>query len=287
MPARSGNWLKFTKMHALGNDFVVIDGLSQQVQMTPARARKIADRHTGVGCDQILIVEPPARPDLDFGYRIFNQDGSEVAQCGNGARCFARFVRDRHLTNKSHIRVNTLDGEMELEVIEGNQRDYRAAIAVPRFDPADVPLRDWPQPAADGSYTLDLGGELVRFYALSVGNPHAVLVVPSARNAEVDRLGPLLQGQPLFPESVNVGFMEILEPQQIVLRVYERGAGETLACGSGACAAAIAGIRAGLLQSPVTVNLPLGKLLVEWDGAGQPVHLTGPASNVFQGRIRV
>lgn len=279
----SGNWLRFTKMHALGNDFVVIDGVTQTINMTPARARKIADRHTGVGCDQILIVEPPARPDLDFGYRIFNQDGSEVAQCGNGARCFARFARDRKLTAKNTIRVNTLNGELELQVLP--EHHYRVALAIPSFDPAQMPMIS--EQVAGHQYRVQIGSESFAFGAVSVGNPHAVLVVPAVANAEVERVGKLLQANPAFPESVNVGFMEILDRQQIRLRVYERGAGETLACGSGACAAVVSGVQAGLLDSPVTVNLPLGQLNVEWNGEGQPVYLTGPATNVFHGRVRL
>lgn len=282
MRSRTPNLVRFTKMHALGNDFVVIDAVTQSVRMSPARASKIADRHTGIGCDQILIVEPPTQPHLDFHYRIFNQDGSEVAQCGNGARCFAKFVRDKKLTSKNVIRVSTLAGELEL--VCNRDRSYSVTLGIPEFDPAGIPLSVGERRP---NYRLETTEGSIDFQALSLGNPHAVIQVEDIDNAPVEKVGQELQQNALFPESVNVGFMQILDQQNIRLRVCERGAGETLACGSGACAAAIAGISAGLLQSPVTVNLPLGSLEISWAGESSPVQLKGPATTVFQGRVRI
>lgn len=282
MRSRTPNLVRFTKMHALGNDFVVIDAVTQQVRMSPARAAKIANRHTGIGCDQILLVEPPTRPDLDFHYRIFNQDGSEVAQCGNGARCFAKFVRDRKLTGKKVIRVSTLAGELELRC--NPDRSYSVELGAPNFEPAGIPMEVAEQ---QDSYRLATSAGEQTFYALSLGNPHAVLPVEDVDSAPVASLGQEFQQHAMFPESVNVGFMQILDENSIRLRVNERGAGETLACGSGACAAAIAGIRANLLKSPVMVNLPLGSLEISWPGGDAPVVLKGPATTVFQGRVRI
>ncbi len=274
--------LRFTKMHGLGNDFVVIDAVTQGVHMTPELARKLGDRHFGVGCDQILLVEPPSTPDVDFDYRIFNTDGSEVAQCGNGARCFAKFVRDRRLTGKHRIRVRTGAGVMVLQV----EKDQRITVdmGIPRFDPADVPLR------AGGRrerYSLAVAGDIVEVAALSLGNPHAVIRVPDVATAPVATLGPALESHPDFPERANVGFMAVKNRHEIDLRVYERGAGETLACGSGACAAAVAGIAAGELDETVQVHLPGGTLSIQWRGDQAPVTRTGPATTVFQGRIRL
>lgn len=282
MRSRSPNTVRFTKMHALGNDFVVIDAVTQPVRMSPARAAKIANRHTGIGCDQILLVEPPARPELDFHYRIFNQDGSEVAQCGNGARCFAKFVRDRKLTGKAVIRVSTLAGELEL--VCNSDRSFSVQLGQPNFDPAGIPMTVTEQ---QPSYSLATSQGEQPFFALSLGNPHAVLQVADVDNAPVASLGEEFQQHGLFPEGVNVGFMQVLDQHNIRLRVNERGVGETLACGSGACAAAIAGIRAGLLNSPVTVNLALGSLEVSWPGGENPVVLKGPATTVFHGRMRI
>jgi len=274
-------------MHALGNDFIVIDALTQPAQMTPKRAKKLADRHTGIGCDQILLIEPPSSPEVDFGYRIFNQDGSEVSQCGNGARCFAKYVYDRKLIGKKSIQVETKSGKMELMVNE--DRTYSVALAVPKFEFDQVPyIGSNADFGKEGKIiTADIGDETFNFSVLNLGNPHAVMQVSSVKKAKVARIGKLLQKHPSFPESVNVGFMEVLDRQAIRLRVYERGAGETLACGSGACAAVIAGIKNGLLDSAVTVNLALGKLRIEWPGPDQPVTLSGPATTVFQGQTRI
>ena len=277
--------LKFTKMHALGNDFVVIDALTQSVQMTEGRAKNIANRHTGIGCDQILIVEPPSNPHVDFGYRIFNQDGSEVSQCGNGARCFAKYVHDRKLTGKKTIRVETGAGEMDL--IVNKDRTYTVGLAVPQFGPDQIPYLGSVAVNSESKYEINLDPDPVHFWLTSLGNPHAVIQVPSVKNAEVARIAAAMQKHSDFPESVNVGFMEILSRQEIRLRVVERGAGETLACGSGACAAVVCGIKNGLLDSAVTVNLPLGKLTIEWAGSDHAVMLSGPASTAFHGQTRL
>ena len=278
--------LKFTKMHALGNDFVVFDAITQEVEITAERAKRIADRNTGIGCDQILIVEPPSNPDVDFKYRIFNQDGSEVSQCGNGARCFAKYVRDRRLTTKKVISVETDAGILELRA-DSNQ-NYSVAMGVPNFTASDIPYAG---AEADkellSTNSLNSESTAQEFFTLSIGNPHAVLLVNSVDTAEVEKLGKLFQSHPHFPESVNVGFMQIVSRSEIKLRVYERGSGETLACGSGACAAVIAGINNNLLDSSVTVNLPLGRLTIEWSGRGQQVILSGPATTVFHGQIRL
>lgn len=274
-------WLNFTKMHGLGNDFVVIDGVTQHVRINESQARKIADRHFGVGCDQILLVEPPSEPDVDFDYRIFNQDGSEVNQCGNGARCFAKFVRDRQLTRKDLIRVKTRSGIMEIEAHADHS--YSVDLAIPNFEPSDIPLA---VPEKVGTYTTTLGDATVEYSALSLGNPHMVVQVDDCDNAPVESWGKQMQQNELFPQQVNVGFMQVLDRNNINLRVFERGSRETLACGSGACAAAIAGIQLGLLENSVVVNLPGGALKIEWHGEGKAVRLTGPAKTVFHGKIR-
>jgi len=273
--------LRFTKMHGLGNDFVVLDGVTQALHVTAEMARHLSDRHFGIGCDQVLVVEPPERPDVDFRYRIFNADGSEVAQCGNGARCLAKFVHDQRLCLKTRIRVQTAAGILEL--VDKGRGQYQVALGVPNLEPAAIPLA---VAARAATYALELDGDPVEFRALSLGNPHAVLMVPDVATAPVHELGPRIGADPLFPEGVNVGFMAVHDRHQIDLRVFERGAGETLACGSGACAAAVAGILGDLLDSPVRVNLPGGTLTIEWAGAGQPVLMTGPAVTVFQGRMR-
>ncbi|TNE78127.1 MAG: diaminopimelate epimerase [Gammaproteobacteria bacterium] len=274
--------LRFTKMHGLGNDFVVIDGVSQAVNMTPALARKLGDRRFGVGCDQILLVEPPRSHDVDFRYRIFNQDGSEVEQCGNGARCFAKFVRDRHLTGKSDIRVETAAGIITLRVQRNNL--IEVDMGTPILEPVKIPFQAEQQATR---YTIDALGQEWQIGAVSMGNPHAVLVVEDVDNAPVEALGPVLESHPRFPNKVNVGFMQVVSRNEINLRVYERGAGETLACGTGACAAVVAGQLQDLIDSPVTVNLPGGSLEIRWPGEGQPVIMTGSATTVFHGRIRI
>ncbi len=271
---------RFTKMHGLGNDFVVFDGIRQSVNLTPQQLRFIADRHFGVGCDQILLVEAPTRPDADFRYRIFNADGSEVSQCGNGARCFVRFVHDHGLSAKTVIRVETASSLIKPRLLENGE--VRVDMGAPRFAPADVPF------IADLealTYPLQIGEHSLEVAVLSMGNPHAVLIVHDLDGAPVGILGAAIEAHPRFPEHVNVGFMQVVNPHEIRLRVYERGSGETLACGTGACAAVVAGIRQGVLQSPVTVHTRGGELAIEWAGAGQPVFMTGPAVTVFEGEL--
>lgn len=275
-------FLKFTKMHGAGNDFVVIDLISQRLKLRPRDVRRLADRHFGVGCDQVLAVEAPGSPDVDFRYRIYNADGSEVEQCGNGARCFARFVREKKLTMKRVIRVETAAGTIDLRV--RNRQEVEVAMGVPEFDPEAIPFSAG-SPAA--SYPLLVSGETVEIGALSMGNPHAVLKVDNALEAPVERLGPLIEAHPDFPRKCNVGFMEVTSRETVKLRVFERGVGETLACGTGACAAVVYGITRGWLHDVVTVELPGGKLSVCWAGPGQPVLLTGPTAVVFEGSIRI
>lgn len=274
--------LRFTKMHGCGNDFVVIDGISQSVRLTPEKIRFLADRHFGVGCDQVLIAEPPAHPDMDFRYRIFNSDGAEVENCGNGARCFAKFVRDRRLTAKHEIHVETLKGSMTLTI----HRDGSVAVdmGVPVLNPADIPFQAETRAA---TYGLDLDRDALEISAVSMGNPHAVLLVENTAEAPVQELGSRIQQHPRFPEGVNVGFMAVLSREEIDLRVLERGAGETLACGTGACAAVVAGRLRGLLDEEVKVNLAGGSLNIRWAGEGESAVMTGPAVTVFQGQIRI
>jgi diaminopimelate epimerase len=270
----------FTKMHGLGNDFVVLDAIRQPVELTPARVRKLADRRFGVGCDQLLLVERSDEQGVDFGYRIFNADGGEVEQCGNGARCFARFVREKGLTDKREIAVRTLAGVIHLHVEDDEQ--VRVNMGVPRFEPAVVPFEAEKQSLV---YTLDAGGQEVQISALSMGNPHAVQVVADVDRAPVQTQGPLIERHPRFPRGVNAGYMQVIDPGHIRLRVYERGAGETLACGTGACAAVVAGHARGLLTERVEVTLPGGKLRIAWAGTGEPVWMTGTATTVFEGTI--
>jgi diaminopimelate epimerase len=274
--------LRFTKMHGAGNDFVVIDMISQHCRLRPADIRLIADRRFGVGCDQVLLVEAPGNPQVDFRYRIFNADGSEVEQCGNGARCFARFVREKQLTSKRVISVETAAGMIELRV--RSHRQVEVCMGRPRLEPAAIPFT---AAARAPSYTLQAAGETLEIGALSMGNPHAVLRVEDVERAEVERLGPLLESHPAFPQRVNAGFMQVVSEEEIRLRVFERGAGETLACGTGACAAVVYGITRGWLHDTVTVALPGGKLTVSWAGGEEPVMLTGPTAVVFEGTIRI
>lgn len=274
--------LKFSKMHGLGNDFVVIDAINQRVDLTSAQIRHLADRRYGIGCDQLLLVETSDRPDSDFRYRIFNADGGEVEQCGNGARCFARFVRTKGLTSAERIRVHTRAGLMEL-VVHDDER-VSVDMGIPRLEPADIPF--------DASmraplYALSVEGETFEIGVVSMGNPHAVLQVPHVDSAPVAKLGPAIENHPRFPNHVNVGFMEIVARDRIRLRVFERGAGETLACGSGACAAVVAGRVQGLLDETVTTELRGGDLVVSWVGGNQPVLMTGPATFVFEGTIQL
>jgi diaminopimelate epimerase len=274
--------LKFTKMHGLGNDFVVIDAVRQAVHLTPEQVRFLADRHFGIGCDQVLVVESPGSPDADFRYRIFNSDGGEVAQCGNGARCFARFVRAQGLTDKDDIRVDTDAGRLVLHLTADGA--VTVDMGVPRHTPADIPLR------ADREalrYAVEVEGEAFEFGAVSMGNPHAVLKVNCVDSAPVKALGRRLESHPLFPARANIGFMQIVDRHHIRLRVFERGSGETLACGSGACGAVVVGMEQGELDSPVQVDLPGGSLSISWGGRGKPVLMTGPAISVFEGEIEL
>ena len=272
--------MKFTKMQGLGNDFVVIDAVRQSVSLSPERIRFLADRHFGIGCDQVLVVEPSQSPDADFRYRIFNADGGEVAQCGNGARCFARFVLDHGLCDQAEIRVETRSGRLLLRPRADGS--VTVDMGVPRHAPAEIPLRAESEAL---SYPVEIDGTAWEFGAVSMGNPHAVLRVDSVDKAQVATLGPRLESHPLFPERANIGFMEVMGRPHIRLRVYERGSGETLACGSGACGAAVVGILRGWLESPVRVDLPGGSLEIEWAGRGAPVLMSGPAVSVFEGEI--
>ncbi len=274
--------LRFSKMHGLGNDFMVIDGVSQSVRLTPEKIRVLGDRHFGIGFDQLLLVEIPENPQVDFRYRIFNCDGSEVENCGNGARCFAVFVRERRLTGKRVIKVETASGIMELRVQDNEQ--VSVDMGVPRLAPVQIPFVADSQAA---TYALDVDGLSCEISAVSMGNPHAVQVVDNVTTAAVEILGPKVEHHPRFPARVNAGFMQVVSRNEINLRVYERGAGETLACGTGACAAVVAGRLRGLLDEKVKVNLPGGSLSIEWHGEGKSVIMTGPAVTVFHGQIRV
>jgi diaminopimelate epimerase len=274
--------LKFTKMQGLGNDFVMLDGIRQRVELDRAQIVRLADRHFGVGCDQVLLVERPSRADVDFRYRIFNADGGEVEQCGNGARCFVHFVRDQGLTAKRKIRVETLSGVIEPTLEEDGQ--VQVDMGVPRFEPEAIPfVGDSAAPTQD----LDVAGASVTISTLSMGNPHAVQVVADVEVAPVATQGPLIERHPQFPGGANAGYMQVVDRANIRLRVWERGAGETLACGTGACAAVVAGIRRGLLDSTVRVRTRGGELTIRWDGAGEPVLMTGPAQAVFEGEWQV
>nr|WP_024966099.1 diaminopimelate epimerase [Pantoea sp. IMH] len=274
--------MQFSKMHGLGNDFMVVDAVTQNVYFSPELIRRLADRHLGIGFDQLLIVEPPYDPDLDFHYRIFNADGSEVAQCGNGARCFARFVRLKGLTNKSDIRVSTQNGRMVLSVTQDEQ--VCVNMGEPDFEPQKVPFR---ANKAENLYLMRTAEQTVMCGVVSMGNPHCVLQVDSVITAQVELLGPVLESHERFPERVNVGFMEVASREHIRLRVYERGAGETQACGSGACAAVAVGIQQGLLAEKVRVDLPGGALNIAWKGPGHPLYMTGPATHVYDGFIHL
>ncbi len=274
--------LRFTKMHGLGNDFMVLDLISQHAHIQPKHVRLWGDRNTGIGFDQLLIVETPTTPDVDFRYRIFNADGSEVEQCGNGARCFARFVFDKRLTVKKQIRVETKSGIIELHLKGDGQ--VRVDMGAPRLQAAEIPFI---AEAETLSHAVQVDGETVELAVVSMGNPHGVLRVADVDQAPVLTLGPKLECHPRFPQKANIGFLQIIDAQRARLRVWERGVGETRACGTGACAAAVAGIRQGWLKSPVSIELPGGLLNIEWDGVGQPVLMTGPATRVYEGQVRV
>jgi len=272
--------LAFTKMQGLGNDFVVVDATRDPFELSPAQIRALADRRFGVGCDQVLVVERPARADVDFRYRIFNADGGEVEQCGNGARCFVKFVRDRGLTAKREIRVETAGGIIAPRLEQDGE--VSVDMGVPRFAPAEVPFEGGTGGVTD---KLEVDGRALTISALSMGNPHAVQVVADVDAAPVTTEGPRIERHPRFPRRVNAGYMQVIDRDTIRLRVWERGAGETLACGTGACAAVVAGIRRGMLDDRVHVHG--GALTVAWGGAGKPVTMTGAAASVFEGRWTV
>ncbi|MEM9254837.1 MAG: diaminopimelate epimerase [Pseudomonadota bacterium] len=272
--------LRFTKMHGLGNDFVVIDLITQRFNFLPEHARRLADRHMGIGCDQILLVEAPCNPEVDFRYRIFNADGDEVEQCGNGARCFARFVREKKLTSKRNICVETATGMLHLKV--RNRSDVQVNMGTPIFEPLDIPFK---ADQLSDSYTLEVDSEAFEIGALSMGNPHAVLRVEDVATAPVAALGTAIESHSRFPRRVNVGFMQRVSAGELKLRVFERGVGETLACGSGACAAMVYARSRGWVDEMVTVELPGGKLSVSWAGDEQPVYMIGPTEVVFEGSV--
>ncbi|WP_097065871.1 diaminopimelate epimerase [Nitrosovibrio sp. Nv4] len=273
--------LKFTKMHGLGNDFVVIDGIRQLVSLNAKQLSHLADRHLGVGCDQILLIET-AEGDADFRYRIFNADGGEVEQCGNGARCFVRYVHDRGMTTKNEIRVETLSGII-IPRLEPNG-EVTVNMGVPRFEPREIPFVAEKRTL---TYPLDIDGKQLEISTVSIGNPHAVQLVPDIDHAPVLTEGALIERHPRFPQRVNAGYMQVVDRHHIRLRVYERGARETLACGTGACAAVVAGIQRGLLESSVKVSFRNGDLFIRWEGENEPVFMTGPAVAVFDGEINL
>lgn len=274
--------IKFTKMHGLGNDFVVIDGVRQHINLTTNAIKKLADRNLGIGCDQVLLIEPPSDKNIDFNYRIFNCDGSEVEQCGNGARCMGRYIADQQLSGKKTVLLQTKNRIMEVTTKPKNL--VTANMGTPIFTPEEIPFISQQQ---DKLYSIEAGSQSFEIAALSVGNPHAVIQVENVETAAVAELGPMIQTHDQFPESVNVGFMQIIDRHNIKLRVYERGVGETQACGSGACAAAVAAIQQDLVESKVNLQLLGGKLSIEWSSEDQPILMTGPAETVFHGKIKL
>ena len=283
--------LEFTKMQGVGNDFVVLDGVSRSIPMTPQLAKRLADRHFGVGCDQVLVVEKPQRGGTDFRYRIWNTDGSEVEQCGNGARCFVRFVHDKGLTKKKEIRVETHSGVIVPRLEPDGQ--VSVDMGTPVFEPERVPFdtRGLLPVQENKRWPLEVAGRTVQVAVLSMGNPHAVQTVADVESAPVTTEGPLIERHPRFPNRVNAGYMQVLDRARIRLRVWERGAGETLACGTGACAAVVAGIREGLLDASVRVATRGGELTIRWGGGENnlncAVWMTGPAVAVFEGEIEI
>ena len=274
--------LEFTKMHGLGNDFIVIDAINQAVSLTAEQVRRLADRHFGIGCDQLLLVERATSGEADFRYRIYNADGGEVGQCGNGARCFMRFVNEQGLSDKTELRVETAAGPLRL--VREDDGQVSVNMGVPRLHPDEIPF-DAPDIAT--LYPLRVADRELEIAAISMGNPHAVLLVDDIERAPLAQLGPLIESHPRFPMRVNAGFMQIVDRHCIRVRVYERGAGETLACGSGACAAVVAGRLWDRLDRRVKVFLNGGELMVSWQGEGEPVMMTGPATTVYQGHIEL
>jgi diaminopimelate epimerase len=274
--------LRFTKMEGAGNDFVVVDATRQAFRLDAREIRQIADRHTGIGFDQLLVIEPPRTDGTDFYYRIFNADGNEVSQCGNGARCFVRYVHDKTLSEKSTIRVETASGVIEPRLeTDGN---VTVDMGAPRFEPADIPMRALRR---ERTYTIVVEDRQVEYGAVSMGNPHAVQLVPDIDRAPVREQGPLIERNPVFPQGANAGYMQVVDRKNVRLRVWERGAGETLACGTGACAAVVMGIQWELLDPVVCVHTRGGKLRVAWQGKDQSVFMTGPARTVFEGEIEI
>lgn len=274
--------LEFTKMHGLGNDFIILNGLDNSIRLSGEQIRFLSDRHFGVGCDQLLLIEPARDSNADVRYRIFNADGNEVQQCGNGARCIAEFLYREGIIRKDVIDAET--GEGIIRIYRREDGMYTVDMGVPRFEPSEIPMR---AERRAGSYALKLADTSVEVYALSMGNPHAIMPVEDVDKAPVAALGPQIQQHPDFPEGVNAGFMQVVDRQHIRLRVYERGAGETLACGSGACAAVVAGRMADRLDKEVVVGLKGGALVISWQGEGETVRMSGPATMVYKGRISV
>nr|WP_314627571.1 diaminopimelate epimerase [uncultured Janthinobacterium sp.] len=285
--------LQFTKMHGAGNDFIVIDAIHQQIDFTPAQWQRLADRRFGIGADQILVVEKPRLPGCDFRYRIYNNDGGEVEQCGNGARAFVKFVSEKGLSDKTSIRVETMAGIIapRLEADGSITVDMGAPVLEPQLVPFDANGLDGVAQGSDLLWPLDLAlpgqDATLLVSVVSMGNPHAVHVVDDVDAQDLEASGPLIERHPRFPRRVNAGYMQVVDRHHVKLRVYERGAGETLACGTGACAAAVAGIRRGLLDSPVRISARGGELSIAWQGPGQPVLMTGPAVTVFEGTIEL
>ncbi len=274
--------LQFSKMHGLGNDFMVVDSVTQNAYFNPEVVRRLADRNFGIGFDQLLVVEPPYDPELDFHYRIFNADGTEVEQCGNGARCFARFVKLKGLTNRNRITVSTAKGKLTLYIEKDEQ--VTVNMGVPQLNPAKVPFRAAKE---EKTYILRVAEQTVLCGVVSMGNPHCVLLVDDVDSAPVEELGKAITAHERFPEQVNVGFLQVIDNGRAKLRVYERGVGETLACGTGACAALVVGQLQGKLGRKARIELPGGPLQLQWDGPGKPVKMTGPAEHVFDGQINL
>ena len=274
--------IEFTKMHGLGNDFMVVDAINQRFQPSSRQIIKWSDRKTGIGFDQLLMVEKPESGTAEFKYRIYNADGGEVSQCGNGARCFARFVREKNLTTLNIVPVETNTGLITLEMIDDIR--VRVNMGVPLFELPEIPMRNIGE-KMNQQYQLELNGENLQFVALSMGNPHMVMQVDDVDSAAVESLGPLLESHDIFPERANIGFMQIVSPDNFKLRVFERGVGETRACGSGACAAMVAGVELGLLNSSANAELLGGVLNLEWQGRGNPVMMTGDTACVYTGQI--
>lgn len=277
--------LRFTKMHGLGNDFMVVDLVTQNVSLDLKLVKAWSDRRTGIGFDQLLTVLPPTVPDADFRLRIFNSDGTEAEQCGNGGRCVARFVRDTALTKKKGLALDTAGGRMHTRLLEDGR--VRVEMNVPNLEAADIPFRPELATRDRAGYRLPVNGKQVEFTPVSMGNPHAVIVVDDVDSAQVESVGAALQASGAFPEGVNVGFLQVMDPENAQLRVFERGTGETRACGSGACAAMVAGNLHGLLRQRATVSLPGGDIELAWRGEGNPVAMTGPTATVYRGRVQL